>query len=845
MPLQSSSPPGEITHSGLLERISSGVSLSGQSLDPRYHAFLQSRLGRRETVSREDELEAARKGQPIAGGKGSSLGSQTVLRDENGNEVYAERERADLFDTHIQQGLRDFWHRFQLPFATNSETIHLDEQVVKGVVDELMAFNGWAAAACSSLTRPFAADRKADTYTDLTNNGQLYYFALVVHSADHFLIDQVAAIVQLSKRLGPSNIFVSLLDYASTDSTPFLSDMTEMVFTLLGISFRIKRIPPMTRDPAAAYYPLEEAYTRNLAMEPLLELYHRRKVRFAKVIWLKGFTCPNDILETLRISQVNNAAMTCSMDWKEHNGFFIYNDRWRTRDMDGNLFRGSKSTSPIDEAPPRDSASIKRYAQHLPFQVFCCESGTHIIDPAQSFYAGITYRSSIEHGIFNISAAEDGKAPKWSEGPCMDSAQMHFCRDIWMLSAREGVKSDAKKARDRERKGISRGLSDEMEKIIRMVAPQYAPQDKTSGGLLGFGRKKVAQIVPAVVDEEAEDEDWVEGEADPVAAAQTETPQQAEEKKEQAMAADAAAAALPVEEQHPNEGLDNKEKKDAGANAAADAKAKIAAGAEPAADAKKGKPEDEFVDPEALLELEAQKAAAGGDAAAVADQAKRAPEAKAAPGDGKKQPKVKRAGAANLKERAEAPAAANPAAQVDPKAGKAKVGTANNPDELDALDESAPGAPDINPLTGSSRNKALKNGAFEPARILVNPRCVTTYAGVSHTQLALDLFGDDDDNEESIATGRLGPGGDNDLDDDDDLAGDGQGSAGSGKLGKAGGGRGRQSYNDKYQMRDFGPAAETFVCQEMRTSGGRSAPKQQRRTGFSIARGLMEGWQPR
>jgi hypothetical protein len=91
----------------------------------------------------------------------------------------------------------------------------------------------------------------------------------------------------------------------------------------------------------------------------------------------------------------------------------------------------------------------------------------------------------------------------------------------------------------------------------------------------------------------------------------------------------------------------------------------------------------------------------------------------------------------------------------------------------------------------------------------------------------------------------LGPGGDNDLDDDDDLAGDGQGSAGSGKLGKAGGGRGRQSYNDKYQMRDFGPAAETFVCQEMRTSGGRSAPKQQRRTGFSIARGLMEGWQPR
>jgi hypothetical protein len=35
----------------------------------------------------------------------------------------------------------------------------------------------------------------------------------------------------------------------------------------------------------------------------------------------------------------------------------------------------------------------------------------------------------------------------------------------------------------------------------------------------------------------------------------------------------------------------------------------------------------------------------------------------------------------------------------------------------------------------------VPNSAFQPARILVNPRCVTTYGGVSHTKLALDLFG--------------------------------------------------------------------------------------------------------
>lgn len=497
--------------------------------------------------------------------------------------------------------------------------------------------------------------------------------------------------------------------------------------------------------------------------------------------------------------------------------------------MDGNLFRGSKSTSPIDEAPPRDSVSIKRYAQHLPFQVFCCESGTHIVDPAQSYYSGISYRSSIEHGIFNISAAEDGKAPKWSEGPCMDSAQMHFCRDLWMLSAREGVKIDAKKARDRERKGLPRGLNDEMEKIVKQVAPQFAPQEKSSGGMggmFGFGRKKPAAEPKPVVDEDDEDE-WDEEDGDEGA----ESAAQAEEKKEQAMAADAAAAALPVEEQHPNAGSDTADNADGQAIAA-----------DPAA-----KKDDQFVDPEAMLELEAERAAAAAQANAKRDANALAPETETE-AEPKKQKKAKRA-AKKLNERADAPAAADPAANVAPKAGIKRPPSVNNPDESDKLDSAAPAAPNLSGGSrqsaggsgASGRNRALKNAAFAPARILVNPRCVTTYAGVSHTQLALDLFGDDDD-EESVDSKRDERGA---FDDDDDGAGSGAGIKGpAGSLGGSSRNR-KQSFSDKYVMHAFGPAAETFVCQEMRTSGGRSAPKQQRRTGFSIARGLVEGWQPR
>jgi len=87
---------------------------------------------------------------------------------------------------------------------------------------------------------------------------------------------------------------------------------------------------------------------------------------------------------------------------------------------------------------------------------------------------------------------------------------------------------------------------------------------------------------------------------------------------------------------------------------------------------------------------------------------------------------------------------------------------------------------------------SIPNSVFQPARILVNPRCVTTYAGVSHTQLALDLFGPDREVDGSI--GGVG----------------------------------------KYVLEDWEGAPESFVCQEQRQTGGRKATKTQRRLGFSI-----------
>ncbi|WWC65346.1 uncharacterized protein I303_107964 [Kwoniella dejecticola CBS 10117] len=568
----SSSPPAEeIQSHGVLERVIG----NDKYLDVSKYPFLQSRQGR--------------------------------------------DDRPDMFDTEVSEGLLDFWTRFQKPFITGKDTAHLDTQVMRTVVDDLLQFNGWVASACPTLVRPFGQNNRDDHYEDLATNNHLYYIAIVVHSADHFLVDQLAIIVQLARRLGTRNIFVSMLDQASTDSTPTLADLCEAVMTILGIAFRIRRVPPMTVDPAATYYPLEEAEARNLALEPLHELWHRRSIKFHKVVWLKGFSCPNDVLESLRVSEANNAAMVCGMDWAEHNGFFIFSDRWRTRDIEGNLFRQAKSNSKPEAGPPRDKTGTERFTHHLPFQTFCCESGTHIVDPEQSYYRDISYRASpLSH---NLSTTQE--QPNWDpEMPCMDSTQMWFCRDLWTDAARGGLKGGKK------------------------------------------GHQKLS-----------------------------------------------------------------------------------------------GSHKRDLSEYTSLEDLQPESSVHSGS-----NLQKRSPE-----GDSP----VQGEGQRHVQERAES----------DEDSGT----------DLDAMAEDAsnPAPEPLKPQELPASAFLIPNSAFTPARILVNPRCLTTYGGVSHTQLALDLFG--------------GPHGE-----------DPAHNAGN------------------YVLEDWAGPPDSFVCQEMRTTGGRTAPKSQRRVGFLL-----------
>lgn len=110
--------------------------------------------------------------------------------------------------------------------------------------------------------------------------------------------------------------------------------------------------------------------------------------------------------------------------------------RWRTRDIEGDQFRQSRSTAQGDAVPPRDREGSIRYSKHLPFQVFCCESGMHVVDPVQSYYKNIIYRAGAD--FHNLSRPESAPI-RGADAPCLDSSQAWFCRDLWISKAKEEI----------------------------------------------------------------------------------------------------------------------------------------------------------------------------------------------------------------------------------------------------------------------------------------------------------------------------------------------------------------------------------------------------------------------
>ena len=66
---------------------------------------------------------------------------------------------------------------------TGHDTSYMDAQSVLTSIEQLLTLNGWVAAKCPTLTRPFGQNKNEEAYDELARQGHLYHIAMVIHSA--------------------------------------------------------------------------------------------------------------------------------------------------------------------------------------------------------------------------------------------------------------------------------------------------------------------------------------------------------------------------------------------------------------------------------------------------------------------------------------------------------------------------------------------------------------------------------------------------------------------------------------------------------------------------------------
>lgn len=394
--------------------------------------------------------------------------------------------------------------------------------------------------------------------------------------------------------------------------------------------------------------------------------------------------------------------------------------------------------SPSSSGPPRDKAGTDRYAAHLPFQVFCCESGSHVIDPFQSYYKGITYRAS----TLSQNLSTTAHLPEWDpDTQCMDSTQMWFCRDLWTDAARGGMAES--------QKGMGMREADDYEQAMGGGAGKHQKRS-----WFGTEEQSISDEEKAFVKRQVKERrEREKREVEELEALERKRVVDASTKKQIVKRAEGVVV---HEIEIPDEVVDSDEDEE-----------------EKAAEAAPIVPIPIVEEPEVVapVAVEDDPSAAKPD---VADDGK-------GPAGGPVFPKKDKASDDDHD--------TNAGTNVD---AMSESEDSEAPPPIEA--ESLPVAQAMEFL--------IPNSAFKPARIIVNPRCVTTYGGVSHTQLALDLFGPGNEGydleEATPYTGR----------EEDD--------------------------SGQYTLSEWLGPPDSFVCQEMRTTGGRVAPKSQRRVGFLV-----------
>jgi alpha-1,3-mannosyltransferase len=242
-----------------------------------------------------------------------------------------------------------------------------------------------------------------------SSSSQRFYFALDLHQNADILPRLMGSIVEVIRFLGPAKCTLSIVEGGSDDGTFEILKTLRTNLAEAGVTYHFVSSPIDTRVGDR----IEKlAELRNLALEPLVQSKH---LEGTTVAFLNDVAiCPDDILELVHQLIVQDADMTCAMDWAYVGQDPTFYDVWIARDSRGESFFNippdgnwnSAWNLFWDNGPTQD-----RYNAHLPFQVFACWNG------AVSFKA---------------EALAKVKFRRSREGECVFGEPTLFCKDMWL-----------------------------------------------------------------------------------------------------------------------------------------------------------------------------------------------------------------------------------------------------------------------------------------------------------------------------------------------------------------------------------------------------------------------------
>ncbi|PVZ96586.1 hypothetical protein BB558_007489 [Smittium angustum] len=239
-----------------------------------------------------------------------------------------------------------------------------------------------------------------------------------LHNNQEVIPHLLQELLRVFEYLGPQNIYFSLYENGSFDSSKYILSMFKVTLDKLGIRNTV--VLNKTTRPINTHRIEYLAKVRNKAIEPLeTESLNGRK--YDKIVFMNDVVfCRNDILELLYQSEHQQSDVTCPLDFDtgtSNNNTIYFRDTWVARDLNGDSFE--KSLNRIVSHKP----SMERFRNNLPFQVQCCWNGAVVLN-AKPFYEPI----NLKFRRSNIKQNE-----------CSASECSLMCNDFWQNGFRRIV----------------------------------------------------------------------------------------------------------------------------------------------------------------------------------------------------------------------------------------------------------------------------------------------------------------------------------------------------------------------------------------------------------------------